>query len=132
VAALDGLRVLVVEDSLLIADVITEILADSGCTVIGPVARVRRALNLLRETEIDGAVLDVNLAGQLSFPVAAQLGASDIPYIFLTGYDDENAMPPAYRSVPRLAKPFHAGELVTALAGRLNGRSPKVRTATGD
>jgi DNA-binding response OmpR family regulator len=132
VAALDGLRVLVVEDSLLVADVITEILADSGCTVIGPVARVGRALNLLRETKIDGAVLDVNLAGQFSFPVAAELGASDIPYIFLTAYDDENVMPPAYRSVPRLAKPFHAGELVTALVGRLNGRSPKVGSATGD
>jgi DNA-binding response OmpR family regulator len=132
VAALDGLRVLVVEDSLLTADVIAEILADSGCTVIGPVARVGRALNLLRETEIDGAVLDINLAGQLSFPVAAELGAGDIPYIFLTGYDDENVMPPAYRSVPRLAKPFHAGELVTTLAGRLVSRSPKVGSATGD
>jgi DNA-binding response OmpR family regulator len=125
VAALDGLRVLVVEDTLLVAEVITEILADSGCTVIGPVARVGRALYLLRETEIDGAVLDVNLAGQSSFPVAAELGAREIPYIFLTGYDDEAVMPPAYRTAPRLAKPFHAVELVAALAGRLDDRSPK-------
>jgi len=116
VAALDGLRVLVVEDTLLVAEVIAEILEEGGGTVVGPVARVERALDLICEAPVDAAVLDINLAGELSFPIAAELAARDIPYVFLTGYDDEAVVPPAYRAAPRLAKPFQARELVAFLA----------------
>ena len=65
-AGLTGLRILIVEDVLLVADLIRDQLESFGCTVIGPTARVDSALRLLETTPLDGALLDVNLAGELS------------------------------------------------------------------
>jgi CheY-like chemotaxis protein len=120
VANLSGLRILVVEDSHLVADTMTEILEEFGCTVVGPVSRLRRALEMVSESELDGAILDVNLAGEFSFPVAAALAARGIPYIFTTGYDDIKVLPPTYRSRPRLSKPFHTRDLLSALVEQLS------------
>lgn len=110
-SGLDGLRIMIVEDMLLVADVIAELLANCGCDVVGPAARLPKGIALAREERLDGALLDMNLAGEYSFPIAEVLRARDIPFIFLTGYGDA-AMPPEYRSAPRLAKPFHDDELV--------------------
>ncbi len=105
-AGLTGLRVLVVEDMYLVADVIDMVLQEHGCRVVGPVPRLQRALELARAESLDGAILDVNLAGELSFPVAAALAERGIPFFFLTGYDDAALFPPEYRSHARLMKPF--------------------------
>ena len=113
---LNGLRVLVVEDSLLVAETIAETLASFGCEVVGPVARLGRALPVAREEPLDGAVLDVNLAGELSFPLAEILKARGIPFIFLTGYGDVPNMPAAFRHFPMVAKPFDSGALVDLIA----------------
>jgi CheY-like chemotaxis protein len=120
VTNLSGLRILVVEDSLLVADTIAEILETVGCCVVGPVSRLHRALEIARDTELDGAVLDINLAGEFSFPVAAALTTRSIPFVFMTGYDDIRVLPPAYRSQPRLSKPFHTRDLVAALVEQLS------------
>src|SRR5437764_15493991 len=104
-AGLTGLRILIVEDVLLVADLIRDQLESFGCTVIGPTARVDSALKLLETTTLDGALLDVNLAGELSFPVAAALRQRSVPFIFLTGYDDLNAIPAEYRTALRIGKP---------------------------
>jgi DNA-binding response OmpR family regulator len=114
-ATLVGLRVLVVEDMLLVAEVICDALAREGCTVMGPLARMEHALTIAQDTPIDCAVLDINLAGQASFPVAAVLAARGVPFIFVTGYDIGSNLPPDYREAPCLAKPFHARELVALL-----------------
>ncbi|HZT87182.1 MAG TPA: response regulator [Stellaceae bacterium] len=119
-AALDGLKILVVEDLLLVADVISEGLADSGCDVVGPVARLEAGLALARQAPLDGAVLDVNLAGDSSVPIAEVLHDRGIPYLFVTGYDAETALPPEYRGAPRLTKPFRIASLVQ-LAARCFG-----------
>ena len=118
-AELDGLRILVVEDSPLVAEVIAAILGEIGCAVVGPAPRLEPALALAGEAELEGAILDLNLAGDLSIPVAAKLLARNIPFIFITGYDQAEALPPEYRALPRLTKPFHAEELVAALAALL-------------
>lgn len=115
-ARLSGLHILVVEDMLLVAEVICEQLESCGCIVVGPAARVGRALVLAREEPLDGALLDVNLAGESSFPVAAALDARNIPYVFLTGYDDAAALPPEYRKLPKLGKPFRQEALIRAAA----------------
>jgi len=100
----NGLHILVVEDNLLTADVIQDLLETSGCHVVGPAATTAAALDLVARNAIDGAVLDINLGGELSFPVAAALIERDIPFLFLTGYDDL-VVPPQYRRMRRLEKP---------------------------
>jgi DNA-binding response OmpR family regulator len=76
---LNGLRILVVEDTFLVADSISSALQLRGCLVVGPVPRVQPALELARTEVIEGAILDVNLAGELSFPVADALIERHIP-----------------------------------------------------
>jgi DNA-binding response OmpR family regulator len=110
-SGLDGLRILVVEDTLLIADLIVEELREAGCHVIGPAPRVERGLTLARAEPLDGALLDINLDGEPCFPIADVLLERGVPVAFLTGYG-EAAVPPEYRSMPRLSKPFHLKELI--------------------
>jgi CheY-like chemotaxis protein len=121
---LTGLRILIVEDMLLVAEVISEILQGEGCIIVGPAPRVQRALALVEAEKLDGAALDVNLAGEYSFPVAARLKARGVPFIFLTGYDDAGLLPPEYRAVPRLAKPFRNGDLIGMIGSvcKVSGR----------
>ena len=116
-AALSGRRVLVVEDVLLVADMIAEALTNVGCEIVGPVARRERGLVLAREMSIECAVLDINLDGEPSFPIAEVLQERGIPFLFVTGYGAETVMPEPLRAVPRLAKPFHVHELLAALTG---------------
>lgn len=102
---LTGLKVLVVEDNFLLADLIADTLRRYGCEVVGPAGDVAMAVKLAREAELDGAVLDLNLFGEFCFPVAAALDERDVPYLFLTGYDTKHVIPPEYRSIRRLSKP---------------------------
>src|SRR3546814_355161 len=87
---LHGLRVLVVEDNFLLADVIADTLREYGCEVVGPAGDVAMAVKLAREAELDGAVLDLNLYGEFCFPVAAALAERSVPYLFLTGRSEEH------------------------------------------
>jgi CheY-like chemotaxis protein len=74
--------VLVVEDALLVADVIAEALPDLGCHIIGPVPRLAQGLAVATTEDLDGALLDVNLAGEQCFLVAEALAARGIPFAF--------------------------------------------------
>jgi len=117
---LHSLRILVVEDNLLTADAIHDLLETSGCEVVGPAPNVAMALDLIAQTALDGAVLDVRLGDELSFPVAAALIERDIPFLFLTGYDDF-IVPPQYRGRRRLDKPSdlrQLAEIVTSAFGQ--------------
>lgn len=116
-ADLHGLRVLVVEDTFLVAETIADALQEEGCVVVGPVPRVAEGVALASDERLDGALLDVNLSGEHCFPIAEALSARGVPFAFLTGYGD-GALPPAWQTVPRLNKPFDLSALV-ALAGRL-------------
>jgi CheY-like chemotaxis protein len=117
---LHSLRILVVEDNLLTADAIHDLLETSGCEVVGPAPNVTTALDLIARMALDGAVLDVRLGDELSFPVAAALIERDIPFLFLTGYDDF-IVPPQYRGTRRLDKPSdlrQLAEIVTSAFGQ--------------
>jgi DNA-binding response OmpR family regulator len=116
---LGGLRILVVEDLLLLAELIRDQLEECGCAVVGPVARLSEAMTLAREEALDGAILDVNLGGRLSFPVAGILRERDVPYVFLTGYDDEELFPDEYRGAPRLGKPYRHRDFIQFMAAHL-------------
>jgi len=113
---LSGLNILVVEDAFLIAMDLSDQLTDSGCEVIGPAASVRQALDQIDGIAVDGALLDVNLDGERSFPIAEWLAARGIPFVFLTGYDSPMAFPDAFRLAPRLSKPVDPQALKEAIA----------------
>ena len=112
---LAGRKVLVVEDEFLIVDAVVETLQDGGVKVIGPAASVDKALRIIAATpEIDGAIVDLNLRGEMSFAVADALQARGVPFAFTTGYDG-GAIPDRYAAVPRYQKPARAVEIVTEL-----------------
>jgi CheY-like chemotaxis protein len=111
---LKGLRVLVVEDEALVALQLEDMLSDLGCAVIGPAARVHQALDLLNGQWVDAAVLDLNVAGELVYPVADALTRRGVPFIFATGYGASGLTEP-YRSRPVLQKPFLLTQLRKAM-----------------
>ncbi len=113
-----GLRVLVVEDEALIAMMIEDYLLDMGHEVVGPVSRLEAAVETARSGRFDCAVLDVNLSGRKSFPVAAALDAQSIPFVFATAYGADG-LGPDYGERPILRKPFSAADLKLALAAAM-------------
>jgi CheY-like chemotaxis protein len=112
--ALNGKRILVVEDEYLIATLITTVLTRVGCVVAGPISTLATALEAARTEDVDGALLDVNLAGQFVFPVADVLSQRQIPFLFLTGYG-ASAIPDARRDWKVISKPFRSQALLAAL-----------------
>ncbi|MDB5693067.1 MAG: CheY-like receiver [Alphaproteobacteria bacterium] len=108
------LRILIVEDEMLVAMNIEDMLLELGHEVAGIASRLEPALALAREGGFDVAMLDVNLAGDRSFPVADLLIARGIPFVFATGYGPEG-IDAEYRDQPVLQKPFRARDLAAAL-----------------
>lgn len=107
-------RILVVDDEAIIAMLIGEALLDEGAVVVGPVGDLDAALALARESAIDAAILDVNLAGKPSYPVGAVLAARGIPFVFATGYGDRAVGGPQ-AGTPVIAKPFQLDAMVAAI-----------------
>ena len=105
-----GLRVLLVEDESLVAFLLEDMLTELGHTVVGPVARVAPAVEIAQRETLDFAILDVNLNGEQSYPIADALALRDIPFAFSTGYDPKSLRPP-YRDRPTLQKPFQTQDL---------------------
>lgn len=100
----EGRCVLVVEDEYLLAQEFQDSIESWGGAVLGPVPSVADALALLRDGPApDLAVLDINLQGDLVYPVAEALRARAIPFLFATGYDARD-IPGAYADVPRIDK----------------------------
>jgi CheY-like chemotaxis protein len=114
---LAGKRILVVEDEVIVAMLIEDILSDQGATIVGPAARVAKALELLGEGDVDAAVLDVNLAGEMTTPVAEELRRRGIPFAFAfaTGYGAAG-LPDGFASQPLLQKPFQEHDLNRVMA----------------
>jgi DNA-binding response OmpR family regulator len=110
------LRILIVEDEMLVAMNIEDMLLDLGHEVAGLASRLGPALELARESRFDAAMLDVNLAGEPSFPVAEVLIGRGIPFLFATGYGRQG-LEERYRDCPFLQKPFRMAELGAALEG---------------
>ena len=111
-------RVLIVEDELLVALMIEDLLADLGCEAVGPLGSVAQALSVAGSEPIDLAVLDVNLGGEMVYPVAERLGERDIPFLFVSGYGDD-AILEGYVGWTVCAKPFRAKELARMMAALL-------------
>jgi CheY-like chemotaxis protein len=120
-----GRRVLLVEDEMLVVWLLEDMLADLGCAVVGPAASVNQALAMIDAEAIDVAVLDVNLNGQMSYPIADALAARGVPFVFSTGYN-KDSLPNSYQSFPVLQKPFERLKLGDTLAKLLTPKEPGV------
>jgi CheY-like chemotaxis protein len=109
-----GMRVLVVEDELMIRMLLDGMLTDLGHTVAGEAGSIEEALTLAKEGEFDVALLDVNLNGKPINPVVEVLIARGLPFVFASGYG-QRGVPEAYRASPTLQKPFQVEALAEAL-----------------
>jgi CheY-like chemotaxis protein len=107
-----GLRVLLVEDEIMIALLVEEILVEFSHTVVGPASRIDHALELVASEAIDVAILDVNIDDKDVYPVAEALAARGIPFMFVSGY---GTLPERFRDRPRLTKPFRQRALLELL-----------------
>lgn len=116
-------RVLIVEDEPLLALDLQDMLAELGCLVIGTATRIERALTLAEGSEFELAILDINLAGSNSFPVADMLRKRRKPFIFTTGYGAAGLVD-GYRGTPLLTKPFGLRELEKVVIKALTAAAP--------
>jgi CheY-like chemotaxis protein len=103
-------RILVVEDETIIGMMIQDTLEDFGYEVIGPAPRLPKALELAEREHFDVALLDVNVAGDLVYPVARKLTERKIPFVFLTGYG-KSGIHPDFVARPVLTKPLDPAKL---------------------
>ena len=117
---LSNRKVLVVEDEMMIAMLIEDMLDEFGCKLVGPATNVPRALELIGKESIDVAVLDLNLDGKDTYAIADALQRKNVPFIFATGYGSAG-LRQEYGNRPVLQKPFPASDLETALTEALSG-----------
>jgi CheY-like chemotaxis protein len=112
---LSGRRVLVVEDEMLVLIMIEDMLADLGCKSVTSAATVEKALALINAQVFDVALLDVNLNGTDSHPVAEALFAREVPFVYSTGNTGQRLREDT-SDRPVLKKPFKYEELSAILA----------------
>lgn len=126
---LNGLRLLIVENEYMLADDLVQAVRAAGATVVGPAATEARAMALIDvEDGLDGAVLDVNLHGEISMVLADRLRDLSVPFVFATGYG-QGSFSGEHANVPRWEKPYDARELAAALPS-LFAPLARDRTAT--
>jgi CheY-like chemotaxis protein len=116
---LSGRRVLVVEDELLVLMMVEDMLADLGCESVTTAATVDKALALIDAQIFDVAMLDMNLNGNTSHPVAEALVKRGVPFFYSTGNTGEETRV-GYRDRPALKKPFRYEGLADILTRLLS------------
>jgi CheY-like chemotaxis protein len=114
-SSLLGLQVFLVEDEVMVALILEDMLAEFGCVLAGAAATVDEALAALAATpELDAAILDVNLGGEKVFPVADILAARGVPFVFSTGYGPAD-LHQRYPGCRLLNKPYRPEALAQLL-----------------
>ena len=113
--SLAGTSVLIVEDTYVVADALRYLIDGYGGSVSAIVPSLPRAFEALAAGPVDIAVLDINLNGTSVVPLAEHLRRLGIPFVFLSGYCDEELLPEHLRAHPRLEKPVEAERLVRAM-----------------
>jgi CheY-like chemotaxis protein len=112
---IQGSRILFLKDEPLVAIQSEETLRSAGCHVLSPASRVHETLKLLEVNRPDAALIDVNVAGELSYPVADALITQGVPLAFVTGYAVSSSFPNRFQNCPVVAKPFTALDLIIAI-----------------
>lgn len=113
---LSGFRVLIVEDDFLLASYIAKLLENEGCRIVGLARSVDKALALVDNSMPEAAILDANLAGASTAPVAEALRARGVPFLLVTGYGENDLGAEVLRQAPRLEKPVQAEAMIRTLS----------------
>ncbi len=119
---LSGHRVLVLEDDYFLAMDAAVAVRDAGGTVLGPCADERSALEHIASSNPTAALLDINLGGGPSYETARALSRRNVPFVFLTGYDDE-VIPEEFSDVERFQKPAESRRVLGCLERVLRGEN---------
>ena len=114
-----GKRILVTEDEFLVALVVEETLQSIGCSVLGPFADLAEATEVATREQVDAAVLDINLRGEMVYPLAEHLHLQGIPFVFTTGYAVKD-VPEEFRVFECLQKPVSKRTLEQVVRRMLN------------
>jgi DNA-binding NtrC family response regulator len=115
VPPLQGCKILIVEDEAPIALNLAAAVAQAGGTVIGPAASVQASFGLMAEHTLDGALLDIRLRSETSFPLADVLAVLGIPFVFVSGLSSA-LMPYTHRERPLFDKPYDVQDVIASLA----------------
>ena len=91
------------------------VLESAGCTVIGPFATLAAAEDAADNEDLDGAILDINLRGELVFPLAERLLDRRVPIVFCSSYVGTIPLPKAFASCACLPKPYTDDMLLGAV-----------------
>jgi DNA-binding response OmpR family regulator len=108
------MRVLVVEDEFLVGIQLEEDLRAAGCSILGPFGSLEAATAAARSERFDLALLDINLNGDPVYPLADELSARGVPFIFVSGYLSA-ALPERFKGSPQIAKPHEPAALLKAI-----------------
>jgi DNA-binding NtrC family response regulator len=119
---LTGRRVLVIEDESMVAMLLEDTLTDMGCEIVGMASRYKDAAAKAASLSFDVAVLDINLNGEHTVPIAEMLAERGTAFVIATGYGAAN-LPRSLQEVPVLQKPFHVQDLKRAICEALASRS---------
>jgi len=111
-----GQRILVIEDSPVVAPFTADVLGELGYDVVGPAPNMAAARELIDAGEFDAALVDINIRGERVFPLCELLAAKKVPFVFTSGYADWT-MPEKWDDRPRLQKPYTIEQVEEALAG---------------
>ena len=125
---LTGRKILIVEDEAPIALDLATAVQQAGGIVIGPVASVAGAHAAMADNRLDGALLDIRLRNETSFPLADVLAVLNIPFVFVSGISSA-LMPYTHRERPLFDKPYDATEVISALAGLIKAAQEPERRA---
>jgi CheY-like chemotaxis protein len=117
-ADLTGRRILVVEDSPVVAPFTADLLGELGCEVVGPAPNLAAARELIENGEFDAALMDVHIRGERVFPLLELLQARATPFVLTSGYADWQ-MPDKWRDAVRLQKPYTLDQVGEALGTAL-------------
>ncbi len=115
-SALSALRILIVEDEYYLAADLAHALRQEGAEVLGPIGTLDEAARVVERERFDCAILDINLRGDMAFPLADRLEQTGIPFIIATGYNS-SSLPERFSAVRRVEKPFNPAEVIAAIPG---------------
>ena len=105
------MRVLIAEDEFLVGIQLEEDLRSAGCSIVGPFSSLAMATRASRRERFDLAILDINLNGDRVYPLADELSARGVPFIFLSGYIPAE-LPERFRHAPQIMKPHDSAALI--------------------
>jgi DNA-binding response OmpR family regulator len=108
---LEDMRILIAEDEFFVGIQLEEDLRSAGCSILGPFRTLEMATQASRRERFDLAILDINLNGNMVYPLADELSARGVPLIFLSGYISAN-LPERFRRSPQIAKPHDPAALL--------------------